>query len=89
MTQAELKEAMLTKLLPAFNNEGVTLSDDTVLNTVLSETDGFGSSNSAEIFHDAIVWTIKVNNKTKKIKKFQINWLNLTVSGFAQMALPE
>lgn len=89
MTQSELKEAIIENFLPAFNNEKVEVNDSTVLKTVLSETDGFGASNSSRIFKNLVLWTIRVNNKTKKVKKFPPSWLDLSVSDFAQQILPE
>ena len=42
MTQQQLMEVMKFHL-KNFNDEGVVISDDTIHNTVLSDSDGYGT----------------------------------------------
>lgn len=60
MTQQQLKEVMKFHLRN-FNDEVVEISDNTIHNTVLSDTDGFGSSSSKRIYRAVIRWTMQHN----------------------------
>jgi len=65
MTHQQLKEVMKFHL-GNFNDEGVEINDNTIHNTVLSETDGYGDSNSKSIYRAAIRWTMKKNGHEDK-----------------------
>lgn len=65
MTQTQLKEVMKFHLAN-FNDEGVEINDDTVHSTVLSDSDGFGASNSKSIYRALIRVTLKKNGHKDK-----------------------
>jgi hypothetical protein len=65
MTQQQLQEVMKFHL-KNFNDEGVSIDDDTIHHTVLSETDGFDGSNSKNIYRSVIRWTLKKNGHQDK-----------------------
>ena len=60
MTQQQLKEVMKFHLAN-FNDEGVEINDNTIHNSVLSDSDGFGNSASKNIYRAVIRWTMKKN----------------------------
>ena len=65
MTQEQLKNVMKFHL-KNFNDEGVVINDDTIHSTVLSDSDGYGSSNSKTIYRSVIRWTMKKNGHEDK-----------------------
>jgi hypothetical protein len=65
MTQDQLKEVMKFQL-KNFNDEHVTISDITIHNTVLSETDNYGDSNSKNLYRAFIRWTMVKNGHEDK-----------------------
>jgi len=65
MTQEQLMEVMKFHL-KNFNDEGVVISDDTIHNTVLSDSDGYGTSNSKNIYRSSIRWTMQKNGHDDK-----------------------
>lgn len=65
MTQEQLKKVMKYHL-SNFNDERVEINDQTVHNTVLSDSDGFGNANSKYIYRAVIRWTMKRNGHTDK-----------------------
>lgn len=65
MTQEQLKEVMKFHLAN-FNDEGVEIKDDTIHNTVLSDSDGYGAANSKSIYRAVIRWTMKKNGHQDK-----------------------
>lgn len=76
MTQQQLKEVMKFHL-KNFNDEGVKIDDNTIHNTVLSESDGYGNSNSKNIYRAAIRWTMKKNGQ--KDIPWPKDWFNKSV----------
>jgi len=85
ITVDELINAM-RKLLTNFNDEGVTISEDTVHNEVLSSEDGFGQASSKVIYKSSVDWIIW-RNGGKKRKKWQSNWMEKTVREVAEKLL--
>lgn len=67
---------------PVLNDENIEVTDDTVLNEILSETDGVGASNSKTIFESAIRWVIERNKLTGKT--WPQNWIALSAKQFAE-----
>ena len=65
MTQTQLKNVIKFHL-KNFNDEGIPISNETIFDTVLSDSDGFGSSNSKYIFRALIRWTLKKNGHQDK-----------------------
>lgn len=65
MTQSQLKNVMKYHL-KNFNDEGVSINDSTVFNTVLSDSDGYGNANSKYIFRSVIRWTMIKNGHADK-----------------------
>jgi len=65
MTQQQLKEVMKFHL-QNFNDEHVVISDETIHNTVISDSDGYGPSNSKNIYYSVIRWTMKKNGHEDK-----------------------
>jgi len=65
MTHQQLKEVMKFHL-QNFNDERVAISDETIHNTVLSDSDGYGSSSSKNIYRSVIRWTMKKNGHEDK-----------------------
>jgi hypothetical protein len=65
MTQQQLQEVMKFHL-KNFNDEHVVIDDNTIHNTVLSANDGFGNSNSKNIYRASIRWTLKRNGHSDK-----------------------
>ena len=76
MTQEQLKEVMKFHL-KNFNDEGVDINDNTVHNTVLSDSDGYGTSNSKTIYRAVIRWTMKKNGHEDK--PWPSNWFDKDV----------
>lgn len=65
MTQTQLQSVMKFQL-KTFNDEGVTIDDSTIHDTVLSATDGFGDSNSKNLYVGVIRHTLKRNGHEDK-----------------------
>ncbi|NVO19711.1 MAG: hypothetical protein HXX13_08425 [Bacteroidetes bacterium] len=80
MTEDQLKEVMKFHL-QNFNNEGVAINDQTIHNTVLSDSDGFGDSNSKSIYRAAIRWTIQKNGAEDK--PWPADWFDNNVAYLA------
>lgn len=80
MEQPQLQDVMKYHLRN-FNDEKVDINDDTVVNTVLSTTDGFGPSNSKNIFRLSIRWTLKRNGH--KDKPWPTGWFGMSVKDLA------
>lgn len=80
MEQQQLQEVMKYQL-GNFNDENVQISDDTLHNEVLSETDGFEGSNSAAIYPLLVKWTL--NNNGDQVKPWPTDWLTKSVKDLA------
>jgi hypothetical protein len=78
--------AVIRKQLQTFNNEGVTISDDTILSEVLDENDGLRSSiSSMKLFQGIIMWTIVKNGGTQV--KFPSDWMDMNVTELAEFIM--
>ena len=80
MTQEQLQEVMKFHLTN-FNDEGVEINNDTVHNTVLSDSDGYGAANSKYIYRAVIRWTMKRNGHQDKV--WPSDWFDKSVSELA------
>ncbi len=80
MNLEQLKEVMKYHLRN-FNDEGVEINENTVHNTVLSASDGYGNANSKYIYRAAIRWTMKKNGHQDKI--WPTDWFNKDVNYLA------
>ena len=78
----EQLKAVMKFHLTNFNDEGVEINDDTIHNTVLSDSDGFGNANSKYIYRAAIRWTMKKNGHEDKV--WPIDWFDNSVSYLAE-----
>lgn len=83
--QESTLKSIVKKDLKRFNDENVEINDDTVLGSVLSTSDGYGPSNSANIVRGAIRWTFK--NRGLKDPKIPKDWLSLSVKDFVSKLL--
>lgn len=84
MNQGQLTDVMKFHL-KNFNDEGVDINDATVLNTVLSDKDGYGPANSMNVFRSVMRWTMKRNGI--KDKSWPRSWMSLTVTDLASKLL--
>jgi hypothetical protein len=84
MTIEQLKNVMKFQL-DNFNDEGVSIGDDTIHKDVLSEDDGFAHVNSVLIYRDVIRFTLM--KQGHKLKKWPGNWLNLSVSDLSELII--
>lgn len=66
---------------PIFNDEKIDVTDDTVHNEILSESDGFEDVHSQSIYKDVIRWTIRRNGNEDK--KWPPDWINMSVRDLA------
>lgn len=85
MAKPKLTSQTLRKImryqLAAFNDEGETLSDDTVHDTVLSADDGVGAANSKNIYRASIRWVLAQNGFPNA--KWPQDWMSWTVTDLA------
>jgi hypothetical protein len=84
ITTTQLRAAMKA-MLRHFNDEGLTINDATVHNTVLSATDGFGSSNSKNIYRQSVQWTLITNADLRP--RWPGDWMEQSVSELASKLL--
>jgi len=84
MTQNQLQEVMKFHL-KNFNAEGVAINDDTIHNTVLSDSDGYGAANSKTIYRAVIRWTMKRNGHIDK--PWPSDWFSSSVKTLASKIL--
>lgn len=84
MTQEQLQEVMKFHL-KNFNDESITINDDTVHNTVLSDSDGYGAANSKSIYRAVIRWTMKQNGHEDK--PWPGDWFSSSVKTLASKIL--
>lgn len=80
MDLKQLKEVMKYQLAN-FNDEGVEINDETIHNSVLSATDGYGNANSKYIYRAVIRWTLK--NNGHKDKPWPSDWFDKSVAYLA------
>jgi hypothetical protein len=84
MTSRQLR-AVMKFHLKNFNNEGVTISDDTVHSAVLSDSDGFGGANSKAIYKSFIRWTLW--NEDEEDPAWPADWMDQNVRDLAEALL--
>jgi len=80
MTVEQLKEVMKYHL-KNFNDEGVAINNQTIHNTVLSDSDGIGNANSKTIYRAVIRWTMIKNDHEDKV--WPSNWFEKDVAYLA------
>lgn len=80
MTCEQLEKVMIYHL-KNIGKSNCEINVDTILNTVLSNSDGYDSSSSKNIFEAAILWTM--NQSGTEQKPWPDDWLNLSVKKLA------
>lgn len=80
MNEDQLSEVMRAQLA-SFNQKGVAISDDTILEEVLLPDPPGSPWKPKDLWKGIILWTIKTNTGEKK--KFPNGWLQLSVRGLA------
>ena len=86
MQKEQLLEVMKFHL-SNFNDENAEITNDTKPGEVLSETDGFGSSNSADIFRYSMGATFKHANV--RVNVFPDNWLEMSLDELSTKLLEQ
>jgi len=82
VTVDQLKQVMKFHL-SNFNDEGVTISDDTIHNTVLSDSDSLTpQTSSMNVYRGLIIWTLSKNGQA--IKPWPNDWMESSVADLAQ-----
>lgn len=84
MTVEQLKSVMKFHL-KNFNDEGVSIDNETIHKSVLSEDDGFGTANSKSIYKALIRRTLVSNGHEDK--RWPDSWMDLSVNGLAPRLL--
>jgi len=84
MKNDELRQVMRFHL-DSFDTAETVIDDDTIHNTILKENDGFGPSNSKNIYKLAVMMTLKKQNK--RAKKWPANWMEISVGDLADSIL--
>ncbi len=85
MMTIEQLRAVMKFQLDNFNDEGVSISDETIHKDVLSEDDGFAHVNSVQIYKDVIRFTLM--KQGHKLKSWPNNWLSLSVSDLSNQII--
>jgi len=80
MTHRQLQTVMKSQL-KYFSKSNDKITDDTVHNTILSRTDGFGYANSKYIYRAVLRWTLIKAGKPDK--KWPGHWVDLSVKDLA------
>lgn len=85
MEQSDVQIIMLDKLRidGVVNKKNIEPTEDTVHSDILSQTDGYGSSNSANLYKDLVVWDI--HNNGGGVKEWPENWLSQSVKAVASV----
>lgn len=74
--------AVMIKQLKVWNDEKVTVAEDTVHKEVLSTSDGIGGRPaSASMYQWSIMWTVDFNGGTNA--EWPENWLDLSLNDLA------
>lgn len=81
MTLDQLKSIMKFQL-KNFNDEGVSINDQTIHDDVLDEKDGFGQVNSVKLYKDVIRFTLI--RQGHEDKAWPGDWLQHTVEQLAE-----
>lgn len=85
MTQSQLEAVMMFQL-EAFSTTGAFVDRDTVHNTILGTTDGFGGSvSSASIYKSFVRFSIVQASETDR--RWPTNWLTFSVADLATRLL--
>jgi hypothetical protein len=80
MTKQQLKNVMKYYLI-RFNDERVSINDNTIHNTVLDGNDGWGSSNSKDIYKNLVRWSLAQINHVQKT--WPSSWMTMSVEDVA------
>ena len=72
--------------LENFNDENVKISDATIHNEVLSDSDGYGNASSKNIYKSVIRWSLKKNGNEDV--EWPSDWMNLSVEELANKLIP-
>jgi hypothetical protein len=80
ITMHQLKQVMIFQLTN-FNDEGVSITEETIHKDVLSDDDGLGHINSRQLYYDVIRFTLK--RKGHELKEWPGFWIELTVADLA------
>lgn len=83
-TTADVLE-ILKYHLSNFNKKGVEITENTQPRHILSESDGFGSANSKNLFRGSVRWTFKHNRL--KDKPWPKDWFTLPIAVLAEKLL--
>lgn len=84
MTLKQLSDTMIFHL-GNLSRKKKQVTEDTVHSEVLSSTDGFGASNSKNIYRASVRWTLKYAKKQDK--PWPRNWMELSVKDLASKLL--
>ena len=85
ITPEALIENMKVKL-QAFNNEKIEITEETIHKAVLSESDGFTSSqSSSKLYKGAIMWTVWANGGKKS--RWPADWMDQSVAQLAEFIM--
>ncbi|GAA4736570.1 hypothetical protein [Flavisolibacter ginsenosidimutans] len=77
VTKSQLMEVMKFHL-NNFNDEGVTINNDTIHNSVLSDSDGVTSQTSSKNIYKGIIrWTMNANGHEDK--PWPLKWMEQSV----------
>jgi hypothetical protein len=86
MTVDQLKVNMRS-MLEHFKKRGQVISDATIHNTVLSDSDGFGQVNSKRVYKDSIRYSIIMEMGKSADKPWPKKWLDKSVQELAEVLL--
>lgn len=85
ITLEALVENMKVKL-QAFNNEKLEINEETIHKSILSDSDGFTSSQSSgKLYKGAIMWTVWANGGKKT--RWPSDWMDQTVAELAEFIM--
>ena len=84
MTNNDLKNIMKFHL-SNFNDEEIEIDDNTIHNKILSDSDGYGDSNSKEVYRAVIRVTMKKNGQEDK--PWPSDWFENSVEYLASKIL--
>jgi len=85
ITNSQLRNVMKFHL-KNFNDEGVTISNETKHEEVLADNDGFGGANSKAIYKAAMRWTFRRTQLGDP--DWPNDWMPMTVAQLADFFLP-
>jgi hypothetical protein len=73
--------------LKHFNDENVSITDNTVHDEVLSDDDGFGAATSKNLYKGVIRWTLSTAGEEDAT--WPDDWMKLTVTELADRLLAD